>query len=466
MQATTDWSKSLRIEVRGEDVVGHAGNVIPRMLAEVTGLTSGLSAVLSRPEVTHDRGAVLRDVAVSIAGGAQNLAGTAVLRDQERLFGQVASVPTMWRSLGEIDQQALAGIALARNSVRERVWELIEARHGAIPPSRTCYGDLGPVIVSRIDASLVESHSDKQHAAGNFKGGYGFHPLLAWCDNTGELLVVICRAGNAGSNTAADHIAIIDAAIAAIPPKWRHNLLITIDGAGCSHAVVEHLRKLDARPGWSVAYSVGFDLDERARVAIGHMPAEGWEAALDAAGLARDDAQVAELTGLLRQGADGDRLDGWPADMRILVRREKIEEGRQLSLFEQINGHRYQLIATNTRGGQPQRLEARHRVHARVEGFIRCGQDTGLARWPSHSFAINTAWVTAVALAIDLLCWMRLLLLDGVLAKAEPATLRYQLLHAAARLVKRSRHLILRIPQTWPWAKQFANALNRVRAIP
>ncbi|HUH70078.1 MAG TPA: IS1380 family transposase [Mycobacterium sp.] len=466
MQATTDWSKSLRIEVRGEDVVGHAGNVIPRMLADATGLTSGLSAVLSRPEVTHDRGAVLRDVAVSIAGGAHNLAGTAVLRDQQRLFGQVASVVTMWRSLGEIDQQALAGIALARNSVRERVWELIEARHGTIPASRTCYGDLGPVIVIRIDASLVESHSDNQHAAGNFKGGYGFHPLLAWCDNTGELLVVIARAGNAGSNTAADHVAIIDAAIAAIPPKWRRNLLITIDGAGCSHAVVEHLEKLDARPGWSVAYSVGFDLDERARVAIGQMPAEGWEAALDAAGLARDDAQVAELTGLLRQGADGDRLAGWPADMRILVRREKIEEGRQLSLFEQINGHRYQLIATNTRGGQPQRLEAHHWVHARVEGFIRCGKDTGLARWPSHSFAINTAWVTAVALAIDLLCWTRLLLLDGPLARAEPATLRYRLLHAAARLVRHARRLILRIPETWPWAQEFADAVNRVRAIP
>ncbi|KAA8946862.1 transposase, partial [Mycobacterium sp.] len=163
---------------------------------------------------------------------------------------------------------------------------------------------------------------------------------------------------------------------------------------------------------------------------------------------------------------DGDRLAGWPADMRILVRREKIEEGRQLSLFEQINGYRYQLLATNTAGGQPQRLEARHRVHARVEGFIRCAKDTGLARWPSHSFAINTAWVTAVAVAIDLLCWMRLLLLDGPLAKAEPATLRYRLLHAAARLVKRSRYLILRIPQTWPWAKEFADAVNRVRAIP
>ncbi|WP_208622341.1 transposase, partial [Mycobacterium gastri] len=216
----------------------------------------------------------------------------------------------MWRSLNEIDHQGMAAIALVRHRVRQRVWELIEARHGAIPPSRTCYGDLGAVVVIRIDASLVESHSDKQHAAGNFKGGYGFHPLLAWCDNTGELLAVITRAGNAGSNTAADHIAIIDAAIAAIPAKWRCNLLITIDGAGSSHAVVEHLRKLNARPGWSVAYSVGFDLDERARVAVGQMPAAGWEAALDAAGQARDDAQVAELTGLLREGADGDRLAG------------------------------------------------------------------------------------------------------------------------------------------------------------
>jgi hypothetical protein len=103
MQATTGWSKSVRVEVGGDDVVGHAGNVIPRMLAGKLGLTSGLSAALSRPEVTHNRGAVLRDVAVSIADGAQNQASAAVLRDQQRLFEQVASVPTMWRSLNEID---------------------------------------------------------------------------------------------------------------------------------------------------------------------------------------------------------------------------------------------------------------------------------------------------------------------------------------------------------------------------
>jgi hypothetical protein len=466
MQATTDWSKNVRVEVRGDDVVGHAGNVIPRMLADATGLTSGLSAVLSRPEVLHDRGAVMRDIAVSIAGGAQNLAGTAVLRDQGRLFGPVASHPTMWRSLNEIDDAALTQIMGVRNQVRGRVWQLIEDRHGAIPPSRTCYGDLGATIVIRIDATLTQCHSDKQKAAGNFKGGYGHHPLTAWCDNTGELLAIIARAGNAGSNTAADHIAIIDAAINAIPIKWRKNLLITIDGAGSSHAVVEHLTKLGARPGWSVDYSVGFDLDERVRTAIGQMPGQVWEPALDPAGDPRDDAQVVEVTGLLRESHGGDRLEGWPAGMRILVRREQIEEGRQLSLFEQINGYRYQVIATNARGGQPQRIEARHRVQARVEGFIRCAKDTGLAKWPSHSFAINTAWITAVAIAIDLLCWMRLLLLDGLLAKAEPATLRYRLLHAAARLVRHSRMLILRIPETWPWAAEFAAAVNRVQAIP
>ncbi|BBZ06396.1 hypothetical protein MDOR_05650 [Mycolicibacterium doricum] len=118
MHDNSDWSKSLRVEVRGGDVVGHAGNVIPRMLADATGLTEALSAAVSRPEVTHDRGAVWRDVAVAIAGGAENLAGSAVLRDQGRLFGPVASIPTMWRSLNELDHAALARIATARNKTR------------------------------------------------------------------------------------------------------------------------------------------------------------------------------------------------------------------------------------------------------------------------------------------------------------------------------------------------------------
>jgi hypothetical protein len=130
----------------------------------------------------------------------------------------------MWRSLDEMDDAALTRIMLARNKVGERVRQLAEVRHGRIPPSRTCYGDLGEVIVLRIDATLCGCHS-KGCAAGNFKSGQGHHPLTAWCDNTGELLAIIARPGNAGSNTVADHIAIIDAALAAIPARWRHNTI-------------------------------------------------------------------------------------------------------------------------------------------------------------------------------------------------------------------------------------------------
>lgn len=136
------------------------------------------------------------------------------------------------------------------------------------------------------------------------------------------------------------------------------------------------LRRCDRSSG-------GFDLDERIRTAITATPEHAWESALDATGAARDEAQVTEVTGLLRHSAGGDRLETWPGGMRIIVRREEIETGTQLSLFEQLNGYRYQPLATATSSGQLQRLEARHRVHARVEGFIRCGKATGLAKWPS-----------------------------------------------------------------------------------
>jgi len=463
---TTNWAADLDIEVRGDDVISHTGSVITRILADRIGLTNGLSDALARADVIHDRGFVLRDLAIALAGGASCMSDIAALGDQSRIFGPVASTSTLWRTLNEIDAKALKRLEKARNKARQKVWKLIKARHGKIPPVRTAYGDIDDVIVIRIDATLINSYSDKAFASGNFKGGYGFHPLTAWCDNTGECLAIIPRAGNAGSNTAADHIAIIDAAIAAIPAEYRRRLLITIDGAGSSHKVIEHLTALDARVGFSVQYSVGFDLDARVRGGIALLPEDTWADALDSTGAARDDAGIAEVTGLLRESYTGDKLATWPAGMRIVVRREPIEEGAQLSLFEQTNGYRYQPFATNADGGQVQRLEARHRVHARVEGFIRCAKATGLARWPSSSFEINSAWVAAVAIACDLLCWTRLLLLDGALAIAEPQTLRYRLLHTAARIIKRARKQILRIPQTWPWATELANAFNRVLAIP
>jgi hypothetical protein len=466
----TAWSKDLTVEVAGHDVINHAGSAALRLIADRSGLTAGLSRALARPGFVpvHDRGRVLADTAVLIADGGRVLSDLATLRDQAELYGPVASDPTLWRTLNEVGELQRRRIAGARAKTREQVWSLIEKRHGAIPPSRVADRDLGKTIVIRMDASIVIAHSDKELAAGTFKGTWGHHPLMAWCDNTGESLTVKLRKGSAGSNTALDHIEVLDEAIAQIPARYRRDLLITVDGAGASRDLINHISTLNDKPGRRVHYSIGWELGERERAVIGRVPAPAWAAVLDTEGTPRglDEAGVVELTALLREHPHGDKLANWPTDMRIIARREKPHPGAQLSLFEQIDGWRYQLVATNTPGATAQFLEARHRPHARVEDCIRMGKDTGLGHLPSTSIELNRAWCLAATLAGDLLCWLRLLCLDGPLAKAEPKTLRYRLLHTAARIVRGQRKRKIRIPETWPWAPQLRTCLRAALAIP
>ena len=466
----SSWSKDLTVEIAGQDVINHAGAAALRIIADRTGLTSALSRALARRGFVpvHDRGRVLADAAVLIADGGRVLSDLAMLRDQSELFGPVASDPTLWRALNEIGETQRRKVARARAATREHVWSLIEKRHGWIPPSRVADTDLGRTIVIRIDASLVTAHSDKELAAGTFKGTFGHHPLEAWCDNTGESLALLLRKGSAGSNTAADHLEVLTQAIAGLPARHRRDLLITVDGAGASHALVDHISTLHASPGRQVHYSIGWDLGARERTAITRVPARAWEAVLDPQGQPRDpdEAGVVELTALLREGPHGDQLAGWPPDLRIIARREKPHPGAQLSLFEEIDGWRYQLLATSTPAHSAQFLEARHRPHARVEDSIRTGKQTGLGHLPSTSIEINRAWCVAAGIACDLLCWLRLLCLDGPLAKAEPKTLRYRILHTAARIVHGQRKRKIRIPKTWPWAHQLATCLLAALALP
>ena len=143
-------------------------------------------------------------LSLAIADGATSISDIDMPGDQRRIFGPVASTSTTWRAFNEIDERALKKIALARNRIRKRVWSLIEARHGSIPPTRTAYGDIAGMIGIRIDATLVNSYSDKQCAAGNFKGGSGIHPLTAWCDTTGERLALVPLLRQRRSNTAAN----------------------------------------------------------------------------------------------------------------------------------------------------------------------------------------------------------------------------------------------------------------------
>jgi hypothetical protein len=92
--------------------------------------------------------------------------------------------------------------------------------------------------------------------------------------------------------------------------------------------------------------------------------------------------------------------------------------------------------------------------------------DTGLDHFPSRSFGVNTTWLTVVMLAVDLLAWTQHLLLHGDQAKAEPKTLRYRLLHVAARLTRGQRRLWLRIQRSWPWAYDLAAAFAQLATLP
>ncbi len=214
---------------------------------------------------------------------------------------------------------------------------------------------------------------DKEGAWGNFKGGFGYHPLGAWLDNTNEALAALLRPGNAGSNTATDHLTVVEAALTQLPDRWRSKpILIRADGAGYSHALISALSQQ------GLEFSVGYPVTEAVRDAIAVVPKWAWTTAANADGLLREHADVVDVTKMLD-------LSKWTKtcpDMRVIVRRELPHPGATLDAFEIRDGYRYQAFTTNTRSGQLAFLEARHRAHARVEDRIRTGKDTGLGHLP------------------------------------------------------------------------------------
>ncbi|WP_060954453.1 IS1380 family transposase [Streptomyces hygroscopicus] len=461
---TTGSRPQLVVSTDGRGVVTHAGSRLLADLADATGLTHAFGDALRplRPRGTgHDPGRIAVDLAVMLADGGEAIADLALLRDQPEVFGVVASAPTAWRLLAGIDPAALGALRAARATARETAWlQAGETRNGI--PAPRAGGRALPGLVLDIDATLVTCHSEKEYAAATYKHGFGYHPLLCFLDNTGEALAGLLRPGNAGANSAADHISVLDAALAQIPDAHRHGteILIRADSAGSAKGFLTHIRALRSR-GIHASFSVGWSVTEPVRRAIRTVPEHLWHPALDQDGSLRDGAEVAELTGLVD-------LPGLPAGTRILVRRERPHPGAQLSLFDLDEGMRHQVFLTDTPYGQGslQLLEVRHRAHARVEDRIRCGKTTGIGRFPSRLFQINAAWLELSLAAVDLLAWTRALLLDGELAIAEPKKLRYRLLHAAARITRGARRLHLRIPATWPWRHDLAAAFTRLQALP
>ncbi len=445
--------RKITVSADGTGLVSQAGTLLLAETARVTGLGRGLSAGLGRwraPRAVHDPGKILSDLAMTLALGGDCLADVAVLRAEPELAGPVASDPVISRlvsALAAEGPRALRAIRRARAAARERAWALA----GDAAP-----GADGSLIPVDLDATIVLAHSEKEKAAPTWKKTYGFHPLAAFADHGagagGEALAIVLRAGNAGSNTASEHIEVTRLALAQLPRKLRRRVLIRTDSGGGTHDFLAWL----SSPGHRLHYSIGMTITEDMQDAILALPDRVWEPAYDAGGQARPGAWVAELTGLLD-------LAGWPEGMRVIVRRERPHPGAQLR-FTDINGHRFTCFATDARRGQLADLELRHRRRARCEDRIRCAKDTGLRNLPLHGFAQNQIWCELVAMASELLAWMQMLALEGPARGWEPKRLRLRLFGAAGRLVRGGRRLRLRLAATWPWADQLTAAITRLQA--
>ena len=475
MMQDTGWDHALKVTGDGEGLVGHAGAVLLRKLADRAGLTGALGPALARAGKSPliDRGIALVSMAVAITLGATSMTDIALLAHHAPVLGAGPSDTTVRRTLELADPRTLDKIARVRARVRAHVWPLIAARPAGFPWLAIAGKLLAGWLVIDLDATLITARSDKEGAAPTFKMGYGFHPLGAWCANTAESLAMLLRPGNAGSNTFADHATVLTAAIRQIPARMRSRLLVRVDGAGASHELITHLLSL-ATSRRRVLFTCGWAITRADEQAIGLLPASAWQAAVDQDGAVQHDKHVAEVTHLLSRAA------GWPAGLRWIVRRTRPSrrQARNRTAFERATGWRYSIIVTNIPaaggiGGVPgshhaQFIDVLHRQHAVVEDGVRAAKSMGLRNLPSKTWVVNCGWVLAANLAADLAAWCRLLGLydQEDLKDAEPGTLRYRLLSLPARLVRHARARVLKISRTWPWKEAFLACWQRLCALP
>ena len=459
MKQSSRFYPRVQVDTSRSGAVGAAGGVLLTETVAAAGLDTALSAALApwrKPLAVHDPGKVALDLALALALGGDCLADIAVLRAEPGIYGRVASDPTVSRTLDALAADApaaLTAINRARAAVRARVWRLA----GAHAPDHDATA-AAPLVID-VDATLVTAHSEKESAAPTFKRGFGHHPLWAFVDHgaqgTGEPLAFLLRKGNAGS-------------ISRRPPH-RHPRR----AGPTTRPQARQARAGPHRRGRRHARAAGLADPPPAGLLGRFHPARrpgqhphdagrgataAWSPAYDADGEARPGAWVTELTGLFD-------LSGWPAGMRLIVRKERPHPGAQLRITD-IDGHRITAFVTNSRRGQLADLELRHRRRARAEDRIRCAKDTGLTNLPLHDFAQNEIWCAIVALACELTAWMQTLALTGHAARRwEPKRLRLRLFTVPATLARTGRRRLLHLADHHPWAATITNAIHRLRAL-
>jgi hypothetical protein len=433
----------------GQGICSHVGAALLGELSDRLGLTSELGRRANRGlrAGAHDRGQVLRDLVVMLADGGDCVSDLATLGDQPELFGQVCSAATAWRIVAQElpdDPRGIAALWSALARVREQAWALSAA-------------PAGPLILD-VDATLVDAHSDKQGAAPTYKQGFGFHPLGCWLDRgdgTGEALAGMLRPGNAGANTAADHLDVLAMALLGLPKQARRQpILVRADSAGATHAL------------WptSCVASCGF---RSGSTSPSRSARQSWPCP------SRHGSPPWTPTAGPAGAPGPPSLQAWslpvPAGPRAL--------GRSAAASDPTP-------ARHTRWPPPTPRATASRCSSPTSPTLTLPcwrpatvptlmwktasappRQAACATCPSGALP-PTMPGTLVMIAQTLVCWAQALLLDGDLAIAEPKALRYRLWHTAGRIVHHARRVIVGIDRAWPWADRLVTAFGRLRALP
>jgi Transposase DDE domain group 1 len=464
---STSWAGGLEFTGDDDRLIGYAGALPIRLLTEQGDLRAGLSVAMRRRgfDPVYDRGQVLVDLAVMLILGGEAISDFQGLRHLAPVTGPVPSTPTVWRTLNEAGDLQLARVNAAVTRFRRYWWGLVAGQPEGFPWLRVAGRELTGITVVDLDASIVFAASEKENAQPTYKGGIGFCPNLATCDNTGDMLAIDPRPGGATANCAADNIALLDLAVCRLPAPYRRRVLIRLDGAGFSHDLLEHIAAGGGVRGRTWEFSVGWSCTDKEMDAIERLPKAAWTGGIGQDGAPISGTFVADLTGLLDLDTWREKIPG----LRIIVRDEPLHPRyrKRATEREKKLGRRYQLIATNTSRGQISWLDARHRSHVHVENNVKQAKELGLNRWPSRRWAVNVAWTQIVALAANLLaCFRHLALPAGELRDAAPKLLRYRLLHLPGRLTRGQRKRWLHLRADWPWTTDLTSAWRAVKALP
>lgn len=320
-------------------------------------------------------------------------------------------------------------------------------------------GPSGGVVTIDPDATLVDTYGpNKEGSTFTYRGEVGLSPLIGVCGETGDVLAIRARGGNAHPGRA--NAGFIRECVAAIPTAVRakKNLWVRIDSAGYQHDVFAACEQLGA------AFTITAPQRSNVRAAVLGLAADMATVWVPARSVEGDKgSEIAETLLEVGDTKKNRRL------LRLIVRRQPTSAGDQLSI-DDLDGWRFHAIVTNLPAlfAPAEMVEAHHRLRGGIpEDTIRqLKEDFGLIHAPVQNFFGNWLWWHACALAHNVARWIRDQHLPREFRRCRGKRLRLAFFNVAARVVRHARQLYLRIPRSHAWADAFIEALTRIRALP